>query len=257
MQKLQMSFQQFMVTEGNWECKVDIEGTSENVNCKKIFNLLEYVTITKIYTSNMINCIWIDSTTEQIVSKMIDFGPMILLFGSNSESITIQYQYLGGKKEAILDYKLKASKFATTRKLQNPVQFRHDLEELWKGKVYPVQFRHDLEELWKGKVYNMMPLLEVSKKIKKPQDLPKSYLINEVEKNLLDKYIQAYDKPVIESFYWGKLYIHFNPEDPVEELDSYDIVLKTGVLKTGEVNSDIIFSVSLEDRLESVQPKKK
>lgn len=236
MQQLQMSFQQFFVTEGNWECEVNIEKKGINTaKCKKIFNLLDHVKITKIYTSNKINCIWIDSTTEQIVSKMIDFGPIILAFESQSESITIQYQYLGGKKDelAILDYKLKASKFATTRKLQNPVQFRHDLEELLKGKVY-----------------NMMPLLEVSKKIKKPQDLPKSYLINEVEKNLLDKYIEAYGKPVIESFNWGQLYIHFAPKDPVEKLFSYDILLKTGVLKTGEVNS-----VSLERRLETVQPK--
>mgnify|MGYP006131137051 CR=1 FL=1 len=92
-------------------------------------------------------------------------------------------------------------------------------------------------------------LVQLSEKIKTTEHIPKSFLINEEEKGLLDIYIKKDGKPVIISAnFFGMVYIRFTPSDPVEPiLKSYDILLNT---------DRPIRQLELITRLKSVQPIK-
>ena len=94
-------------------------------------------------------------------------------------------------------------------------------------------------------------LVEVSKDMKTTeyQYIPKSYVMNEVEKRLLDIYIKTDGKPVILTANpWGNVHVRFNPTKPiVPNLPSYDIVLNA---------ERTIGQLTLLSRLETVQPKR-
>jgi hypothetical protein len=96
-------------------------------------------------------------------------------------------------------------------------------------------------------------LVQVSKDMKTTdyEYIPKSYIINEEEKGLLDIYIKKDGKPVIISAdNWGMVYIRFTPSNPVEpKLRSYDMLLNT--------NRGANHQLELIARLKSVQPSNK
>lgn len=113
----------------------------------------------------------------------------------------------------------------------------------------PVAIEYNMFERDKNGEYT---LVEVSEYMKTTdyEYIPKSYILNEEEKGLLDIYIKTDGKPVIISAdNWGMVYIRFTPSNPVDKLRSYDILLNT--------DRSVQTPLTILNRLKSVQPKKK
>ena len=124
-----MSFQQFFVTEGNWECEVNIENNESNTaKCKKRFNLLDYVDQN---SNEKHDAIWINKDIKLLLddyrTKLISWRPYkiyekIPLMKRLDNKITIKYKLLTVDDEyqyTIID-----------NKLQNPTKFQNELS-LW------------------------------------------------------------------------------------------------------------------------------
>ena len=123
-----MSFQQFFVTEGNWECEVNIENNGSNTaKCKKRFNLLDYVE--QISTEND-DAIWIN---KEIKLLLDDYRTKLKLWRPwqnelrpfmtrNDNEITMSYELSERAYEhnyTIID-----------NQLQHPTEFQNQLS-LW------------------------------------------------------------------------------------------------------------------------------
>ena len=123
-----MSFQQFFVTEGNWECEVNIENNT--AKCKKRFNLLDYVENTSEDSQENKAAIWI---SKDIKLLLVDYRTKLTEWRPYTQEVRPVMKRIDN--EITMSYKLSAvdNEYQYTiidNKLQNERVFQNELS-LW------------------------------------------------------------------------------------------------------------------------------